>query len=1604
MADNIKGITVTLGADTTALSSALADVNKKSKSLQTELKDIERLLKFDPGNVDLLAQKQRVLQQSIEQTSSKLTQLRSVQQQVNQQFQNGTISESQFRAFNREITRTEQQLNGLRQQVQSLGSQQINVVINGNATSVSQALGDVSTKGKRLQGELREINRLLELDPNNITLVAQRQQVLSEAVYNTTDKLNRLRSMQEQVNEQYRRGDIGAEQHRQFQREIERTEQELRDLTRQLNNQEEEVSQLGRQYRRAFDEARQSMDNMFDNLKRVGAVAAGAGIAIAAGLGIAASKAADFEQAMSNVKSVMAPDEVKEFGSALQDLALKMGAETKYSATEAAQGIEELVKAGVSTADILNGGLSGALSLATAGELELADAAEIASTALNAFRDDNLTVQQAADLLAGAANASATSVSEMKYSLSAVAAVAAGMGLSFKDTTTAIAVFAQNGLKGSDAGTSLKTMLMNLQPSTKAQIKEFERLGLMTYDVQKGMQVLKDNGIKPAGTSFEIVDGQLQKLGATLSGTKEGSAKARDAYQELTMQTGIAQSAFYDASGSMRGMNEIAGILQKSMAKMTDAQRASSLEILFGSDAIRAGNILFREGAKGVDAMAAAMSKVGADQVAAEKLNNLKGQIEQLNGAVETFMISIGNALLPAIKNMVGGLQSLVDGFNALSPGMQSFIAKAAVITAAIGLFGGGLLVIIGYIPMITAGFTALISLFTTIGPAIGAAFTAATGPIGIAIAAIVAAAALIILNWEPIKEYFLKLWPQIVEATTSAWNGIVEFFSGIWEKIKSFFSSGTGEVVALSNPMIGLPLLIFNHWDELVAMLQTVWTAIKSGVSTAWTAIVTTVTGIVQPFIPLVVNFFNNLKEGISKIWDGLKTYFTGVWEVIKNIFLGALLIIVDLVTGDFEGLKKDTEKIWSNIKDGFSKIWTGIQQVFSGALQIVTSYVSNAWQALKIATTAAFTAIGSAIKSGWNASIAFFSSLPSTLAAWGTKIWTAFKNANVRMFVVLATAISTGLNSAMKFVRELPAKMVQWGKDAIQGLINGMKQMIANVGKVVGDVAETIKTKIRSALDIHSPSRVTRGYGQNVGEGLALGIKDKEKQVAAASASVGKTVDDSFAKSMKRINDNAAAAAAGSKKSADKIKKSFNEAFATAQSEHKLGRLDTDDYIKALQQVQSKYAQTSDQSRKVTLEIAKQHKDLAKEQTEAAKAAYEASKSFIEKRTEDGTFSLTQELAAWQKVQEQYKKGTEQRRSAEEEAGKVRVEIYKKLSEASDNFLAKTKEVNDKVAAEEERLNKAYEDAVTQRASAINDFAGLFDAVSNKSEQTGQELLDNLRSQVQYLGTWSQEIAKLATRGIDQGLLAELREMGPKALPQLIALNQLTDQQLTEYSSLFLQKSAEARAQAVTELTGMKDETTAQVAQLHKEAAAEMNGLKNDFLESVKSISNSSKGEFNAMNKSLTQIGKQSMQGLIAGLKSMKGEVVAQAQDIANAVSKTMQKALDIHSPSRETKWVGQMAGQGLVDGMAAMVTNVKSQASTLATAAMPLLGQGNAAVETVSASSASVNVNAEGMFAGATFSVRSDDDIITLARQIAVELLNQSNTAARGRGLSG
>ncbi|WP_026694082.1 phage tail tape measure protein [Peribacillus kribbensis] len=528
-----------------------------------------------------------------------------------------------------------------------------------------------------------------------------------------------------------------------------RTEQALNRVNGQINLQSTRLGRLSNTLR----DTGERFNRLGSRMRTVGqGMTSSLGVATAAvgaGLGLAAKKAMDFESQMSSVKSVMAPDEVKQFGGELEKLAITMGAKTKYSATEAASGIEELLKSGVSVKDIMNGGLDGALSLATAGTLELKDAAEVASTALNAFKKDNISVMRAADILAGAANASATDVQELKFGLSMVSAVASGVGLTFEETSTTLAAFAQNGLKGSDSGTSLKTMLLNLSPTTKAQTEAFSDLGLATYNVHAGYKFLVDKGIKPASRSVEDIQNGLKQLAKEELGSGASKAKLTKEFERLQHASGLASSAFYDENGHIKSMADIAGTLQKALKGLNDEQRQNYLRTMFGTDAIRAGNILYKEGAQGINNMTTAINKVKSADVAKQKLDNLKGTIEQLKGSLETAGITIGTALIPAFKWVTEKIQAGVTWFNNLSPAMKKTIAIGGLVSVAvlgIGTAIGGLLAVvggaisgIGAIAGVLAPLTAGLAGAAGGAGLLGGALAILTGPVGIAVAAVAA-------------------------------------------------------------------------------------------------------------------------------------------------------------------------------------------------------------------------------------------------------------------------------------------------------------------------------------------------------------------------------------------------------------------------------------------------------------------------------------------------------------------------------------------------------------------------------------------------------------------------------------------------------------------------------------------------------------------------------------------------------------------------------------------------------------------------------------------------------------------------------------------------
>ncbi|MDR6439099.1 TP901 family phage tail tape measure protein [Paenarthrobacter nicotinovorans] len=362
----------------------------------------------------------------------------------------------------------------------------------------------------------------------------------------------------------------------------------------------------------------------FDRVGRASMVFGGA---LLAGFALAVKQFMEFDAAMSQVQA--STHETAANMELLRNAAIDAGADTSFSAKEAAQAIDELAKAGVSTKDILNGGLKGAMSLAAAGSLEVADAAEIAATALTQFKLSGQDIPHLADLLAAGAGKAQGSVEDIGNALKQSGLVAAQFGLSVEDTTGTLAAFASAGLTGSDSGTSFKTMLLSLA--------------------------------KPAKET-----------------------------QSLMNELGISA---YDAQGDFVGITNLAEQLKSKLGGLTQAQRDAALAQIFGTDAIRGANVLYEQGASGIQGWIDKVNEAGYAAVTASiKQDNLAGDLEKLGGSFDSVLIKGGSGAAQALRGIVQGAEDLIDAIGKIpTPILNAAVGIAGMAGGAL-LLGGALL------------------------------------------------------------------------------------------------------------------------------------------------------------------------------------------------------------------------------------------------------------------------------------------------------------------------------------------------------------------------------------------------------------------------------------------------------------------------------------------------------------------------------------------------------------------------------------------------------------------------------------------------------------------------------------------------------------------------------------------------------------------------------------------------------------------------------------------------------------------------------------------------------------------------------------------------
>lgn len=717
---------------------------------------------------------------------------------------------------------------------------------------------------------------------------------------------------------------------------------------------------------------------------------AGVGSAVAA----AAKSSMDFEAQVSKVRATGEATEPQL--KALEAQAMKMGKTFGVSATDAMQSVEALAKAGVSTQDIMGGGLTGALSLAAAGEMDVGESAETASSAMAQFGLRGKDVGHIADVLAQGANLAQGGVSELSQALSQGGMVASQMGMSLDQTVGVLAEFANKGLMGSDAGTSLKSMLQRLSNPAADAKRQMEKLGI----------------------------------------------------------------AAYDSSGKFVGLSNFAGQLQTSMSKLTPAQRDAAMSTIFGSDAVRAASILYTDGAKGVAKWTKDVGKSGAAmETARVNTDNLKGDLDKAKASFQDAFITMGKSSQSPLRTVVQGFSSIADkapaALNSVTGSISAFVASfkaadgditssglngaierignalgvmynwgkrnqewltplavglgsiAATALSARGIIGAvgavsrlatsaklagdafGLLSKGMFVKDATKQLAGLSGTSKMIGAmlhpiqAVKGAITALNvtflaSPWFWVIAGIVALVAAFVVAYKK-SETFRRIVNAALNGVKAAALAVGRWFSG---PFAGFFKKGwegaTGAFDAVKSFFTTtVPNFFIGAWNGIKGAFQTGIDVVVNFVKAYWPILLSVIIGPLGLLIGAVVRHWDQIKAAFSTAIDAIKGILSGLWTALTNswafqamqsLFLTGFAIIRWVVVNFVNGVKIIWSAFWTGLTTVASAVWGGIKTVVMAGVNAVRNVIVPVINGIRAVWSVVWGAISGFFVGVWN------------------------------------------------------------------------------------------------------------------------------------------------------------------------------------------------------------------------------------------------------------------------------------------------------------------------------------------------------------------------------------------------------------------------------------------------------------------------------------------------------------------------------------------------------------------------------------------------------------------------------------------------------------
>lgn len=784
----------------------------------------------------------------------------------------------------------------------------ITIELDANARPLTEAIKKAEKEIGDAAYKLRDVNKLLKMDPKNVELLTQKQKALTDAIEGTKDKLKQEREALEQL-KNGPQTEQTIKQQEALSREIVETEQKLKSLEKEYKD----FGSVAKQQTKAAAEEMQAAGKTIESAGRT-MTSVGRGMTtyvtapiVAAGTASVAY-AANFEEAMDKVQAISGA--TREEMEKLEEISLKLGAETKFSATEMAEALSYMGMAGWSAEEML-AGLPGIASLAAAANEDLATTSDIVTDALTAFGYTAGDAARFSDILASAATNSNTTVSMLGESFKYAAAPAGTLSYTAEDVALALGLMANNGIKADMAGTSLRNIFQKMAKPTKESQAAIDMLGLSLYDAQGQMYSFRDvmyqmrNGFGEVKMSAEDFDKAIDDLDSALEAGDITQKKYDAELEELTRRAfGAEQAEKARAAAMLGGTRAMSGLLAivntsdeefVELANAIDNSSQQFAKLADGSvvplnEALESGKEIVAQYNGQAEAMAGIME------------DNLNGDMRKMKASIEALGISMGKLLIPEIRSLVDSLKEFIDKINAMDEGSKKTIITVGKVLAVIGpllMILGGIVTAIGKTvwaigtikgalaaggvlsglgASLSAAWATVTGAATSAASAVSGALGAIAAALGVtvgvllgAIAAVVAAIVVWIKNWDAIKEAA----GLFCERTIEHFQQLKDFLIGVFNNVKEAAGLFVERTV--------------EHFNNLKAKAAEIWESIKTAIVER---VETAVANVKLIFEGLGIFFGNLVKSAsqwgsdlITSIKDGIMSGINKVKDAAKAV-----------------------------------------------------------------------------------------------------------------------------------------------------------------------------------------------------------------------------------------------------------------------------------------------------------------------------------------------------------------------------------------------------------------------------------------------------------------------------------------------------------------------------------------------------------------------------------------------------------------------------------------------------------------------------------------------------------------------------------------------